>query len=255
MTQLSRRGFVLSVVAASAGCAMRTRGLSASEAPAAAVRLPLVGQSWRYARYDLVSGAFVDIQVDRVAAVGSNVDIDSHSESGKDADFARKSWGTQLLGKFRGSEASNVALTKEIQDPWGMVLVDPHWDRAQVYERPIPLWPAQIQPGWRARFRTQYKTLASDSALPWEQTMQAQRWETISSPAGQFRTLRFTNVINFTHPDPGRANSMRRETMWFAPEIGRWVARESLGTYYLDDSIDDTPRNESAYRWQLLEWT
>jgi hypothetical protein len=43
--------------------------------------------------------------------------------------------------------------------------------------------------------------------------------------------------------------------MWFAPEIGRWVARESVGTYYLDDSVDDTAYNESSYRWKLTEWT
>jgi hypothetical protein len=49
--------------------------------------------------------------------------------------------------------------------------------------------------------------------------------------------------------------SIRRETMWFAPEIGRWVERESVGTYYLDDSVDDTSLNESSYRWKLSEWT
>jgi hypothetical protein len=37
--------------------------------------------------------------------------------------------------------------------------------------------------------------------------------------------------------------------------VGRWVARESSGTYYIDDSAGDTPYNESAYRWELLEWT
>jgi hypothetical protein len=85
--------------------------------------------------------------------------------------------------------------------------------------------------------------------------MHAHAWETVSGPAAEFKALRFTNLINFGHPDPARTNSTRRETMWFAPEIGRWVARESLGTYYLDDSVDDTSFNEGSYRWTLLEWT
>jgi hypothetical protein len=45
------------------------------------------------------------------------------------------------------------------------------------------------------------------------------------------------------------------ETIWFAPEVGRWVVRESTGSYYMDDSSVDTPYSESGYRWELLEWT
>jgi hypothetical protein len=253
MTRLSRRYFLLSAVAASAGCALRTRETSVADEPAAAVRPPLVGQSWRYAKYDLFSGALVDEQTDRVATVGDTVDIESHSESPKDAKSA-SSWGAQVLRKFRGNDPTTAALPSEIQGPWGMLLVDPHWGQAQVYEAPIPLWPTQLHEGWRTHFRTQYKTLANDVSWPWEQTMEAHSWETLTSPAGQFRALRVTSEIKFTHPDPGRTNSVRRDRMWFAPEIGRWVARESVGTYYLDDSVDDTPRNESSYRWQLLEW-
>jgi hypothetical protein len=48
---------------------------------------------------------------------------------------------------------------------------------------------------------------------------------------------------------------VRQETLWFAPEVGRWVARESTGSYYLDDSLVDQPYNESGFRWVLLEWS
>jgi hypothetical protein len=255
MTHLSRRFLLLSAAAASAGCALRARGILSDDKPAAAVRAPLVGQSWRYAKHDLISGAFVENQTDSVAAVGGTIAIESHSDTGKDAASAHPSWGAELLSKFRGSGAAAAALPNEVQDPWGMVLVDPHWGQAQVYKAPIPLWPTQLQPGWRSHFRTQYKTVAHESSLPWEQTMQAHAWETVAGPAAEFKALRFTNLINFGHPDPARTNSTRRETMWFVPEIGRWVARESLGTYYLDDSVDDTSFSESSYRWTLLEWT
>jgi hypothetical protein len=243
---------LISAIAASAGCALRPGDQSTGDSSPAPVRPPLVGQSWRYAKYDYISGSFVDSQTDRVAAVGSTIEIESHSDAGKNP--VKPSWGTELLHKFRGNDATSAAQS-EIQNPWGMVLVDPHWGQAQVYEMPIPLWPSQLRPGWRVHFHTRYKTAANDHSLPWEQRMEAQNWETATGPAGQFRALRFTNQINFTHPDPARTNSVRHETIWFAPEIGRWVARESVGTYYLDDSVDDTPFNENSFRWKLTEWT
>jgi hypothetical protein len=54
--------------------------------------------------------------------------------------------------------------------------------------------------------------------------------------------------------DPGRTDSVRQETVWFAPEMGRWVVRESRGSFYLDESVDDTQAVESSFRWELLSW-
>jgi len=66
--------------------------------------------------------------------------------------------------------------------------------------------------------------------------------------------LRFNTVINFTHSDFGWVSAVRRETVWFAPEVGRWVARESSGTFYIEDSMIDQPFNESRCRLELLDW-
>ncbi len=79
-----------------------------------------------------------------------------------------------------------------------MILADPHWGQVQVYQTPIPLWPAQLQPGWQTHFKTMYKTPTNKNALLWDQTMRARSWESVTVPAGQFKTLRFTNMINFT---------------------------------------------------------
>jgi hypothetical protein len=146
-------------------------------------------------------------------------------------------------------------LPSEIQAPWGQVLVDPHWGQVQVYETPIPLWPAQLTPGWKTRFNTKYKTPTNQNGLSWDQTMVAHGWETITVPAGQFKTLRFTNMVNFKSTDFSRENSVRKETLWFAPEVGRWVARESTGSFYIEDSSVDTPYDEPGFRWELTEWT
>jgi hypothetical protein len=135
-----------------------------------------------------------------------------------------------------------------------MIMVDPHWDLVQVYERPLPLWPTQLQPGWRSLINTRYQT-AEATNLPWQQTMKAHGWENISVPAGQFLALRYTNLINFRHSDFTWTDAVRRETLWLAPEVGRWVARESRGTYYHDDSVADQPYSENSYRWELLHWS
>jgi len=207
----------------------------------------MTGQTWRYAKHDLFTGALLDTQVDRVSAVERTIDIESHTEGDTAAESASR-WR-----RYFARPKSAVDLPTEIQSPWGMILVDPHWGRAQVYEPAIPLWPTTLQPGWQARINTTYKSEAGP-ALPWNQTLKAEARETITVPAGQFKTLRYVNVIRFVSSDPGRTDSVRQETLWFAPEVGRWVVRESRGSYYLDDSIADTQAVESSFRWELLSW-
>lgn len=218
------------------------------------MRLPVHGQSWRYAKHDIFTRKVVDEQVDQVGTVDHTVEIDSSYQPARAT--GKPGWGANLLRKYTGhKETAAGSLPSEIQDPWGMVAVDPHWSQVQVYETPIPLWPTQLAPGWQTRINTNYKTPADQDALPWDQTMKALAWETITVPGGQFKALRFTNVIKFKHSDFSRSNSVRTETIWFAPEVGRWVARESQGTYYVTDSTIAQPYNESGYRWELLEWS
>jgi hypothetical protein len=127
------------------------------------------------------------------------------------------------------------------------------WAQLQVYEKPIPLWPTQLRPGWSTTVGTNYKIPGSDDALPWQLTMHAHKWQSITVPAGNFTALRFTNLINFRFTNiSGRNAAQRKETIWFAPEIGRWVVRESSGTFRQDVAEEF---NESSYRWELLSWT
>jgi hypothetical protein len=254
MSKLTRRYFLLSAAALPVACALRRPSANAPTSNAASIRQPSAGQSWRYAKRDTISGAFVDNQIDTVNTVGTTVSIDSRSEA--PTDDKAHAWGLAWLHKNFGEHRPSVSLASEIQEPWGMVLVDPHWSEIQVFEAPIPLWPTELRPGWHAHFNTRYKTPSHDaSGLGWEQTISAHDWETITVPAGQFSALRFTNLINFTSTDFSRTSSMRRESIWFAPQVGRWVARESMGTYFLTDSVSDQPYIETSLRWELLEWT
>ena len=250
MKTLTRRSFLIASAALPVGCAA-----SRMQAPGAdsvhSVRPPMTGQTWRYAKHDLFTGAVLDTQVDQVATVDRTIDIDSRTEGDT---AASTSSGASGWRKLFGHTKSAAALPSEIQSSWGMVLVDPHWGRVQVYEPSIPLWPATFQPGWQTSIKTKYRSSETGPSLPWNQTMKAEAWETITVPAGQFRTLRYVNVIHFVDSDSARTDSVRQETVWFAPEIGRWVVRESRGSYYLDDSVDDTQAVEGSFRWELLSW-
>jgi hypothetical protein len=252
--KMTRRSFVLGSVALPIGGMMRASAADSITAaqPARAVRSPGLGQLWRYARHDGITGHVIDMQVDRVSAVDVTVNIESWSEAAP-VDPEPASWGTKWLHPF-GRTATPSALPSEVHEPWGMIVVDPHWDLVQVYERPIPLWPTQLLPGWRSSINTQYET-AKATGLFWQQTMKAHDWESISVPAGRFTALRYTNLINFGHSDFSWINAVRRETIWLAPEVGRWVARESRGTYYHDDSVADQPYSENSYRWELVNWS
>lgn len=249
----TRRHLLLSLGALSITGVGRDVMAGAAIGAAPRVRQPEIGQSWRYARYDLVTRAMIDTQTDRVSAVGQAIEIESQSETTKDAPINYPSWGNRWLQNSTHRNRPVDRLPSEVQAPWGMVLIDPHWTELQVYEKPIPLWPAQLRPGWSTTVGTYYQLPDRDDALPWELTMVAHKWESITVPAGRFTALRFTNLINFRYLDIADRNSaQRKENIWFAPEIGRWVVRESSGTFRQDVAEEFF---ESSYRWELLSWT
>ncbi len=250
MAATTRRAFLLSAAAVSVGCVARgTEALSG----AASVRQPGVGQTWQYAKHDFFTGAIVDIQVDRVTAVGLSIQIESHSEATTERHVRYPSWGATWWQKYVGHDSPAASVPREIHKPWGMVLVDPHWGELQAYEKPIPLWPAQLQPGWSKTVTTYYKIPDSNETMPWQLTMHALRWESITVPAGQFTALRYFNLIDFRYTNVSeRVAGQRKENIWFAPEIGRWVVRESVGTFREDLGVEV---DESSFRWELLNWT
>jgi hypothetical protein len=218
------------------------------------VRRVEMGQSWRYARRDGFTHKLLDEEFARVTSLGAEVTIERRREHPAEGNHKRApSWFRERIGP-REDAPRTVDLTSEIQKPAGSILVDPHWDLVQVYETAIPLWPTELRPGWSIRLNTHYSTPGNSNALAWQQTMVAREWETVRVPAGTFHALRYTNLINFTHSDWSRSDCVRDETLWLAPEVGRWVARRSGGTYYIADSGIDEPFNEDNMRWELLEY-
>lgn len=253
MALSTRRDFIFLAAGASFGCVARGTKVPAPGGLASVVRAPAVGQSWRYAKHDYFTGKLIDTQMDRVSKIGQSVEVESRSETAEDRPITFPSWGESWWRDNMPAAAARIGGPIEIHRPWGMVVVDPHWSEMESFKQAIPIWPSELRPGWSAVVNTYYKVPGSEEAMPLQQTMEAKRWESVSVSAGRFIALRYYNIINFRFSVfSERTAAQRVEHVWFAPEIGRWVMRESVGTFreQLGSEV-----NESSYRWELLSWT
>ncbi len=253
MATSTRRDFLYLAAAASVGCVARGVNTSTPGGPAPVVRSPAVGQSWRYAKHDYITGEVVDTQIDRVSKIGESIELQSRSETAEDKPITYPSWGESWRHNYVPADPAGSGVPIEIQKPWGMVVLDPHWSEMQAFKKAIPIWPSELRPGWSTIVSTYYRIPGSEEAMPWQLTMNAQRWESVTVPAGRFIALRYFNFIDFRFSVfTERTAAQRIEHVWFAPEIGRWVMRESLGSFH--EQLG-TEMKEGSYRWELLSWS
>ena len=77
--------------------------------------------------------------------------------------------------------------------------------------------------------------------------------ERVTVGAGTFDTLRIDKIIRLNHQDSSRAQYLRRDSLWLAPELGRWVARETNGEYWVANRKPALYR-EDHLRWELESW-
>jgi hypothetical protein len=230
---LSRRVFITSAALAPVACGVplaNERGTPVAQPnPLPPVRPPQVGQEWTYVKRDVFDGKNLGLVTERVASVGSTIVIERLDEGGS-------------------------RLANEIQGPWGMVQTDPQWPKVVSFSPAIPLWPQELSGTWNKQFITKYKLAGySDSAYSWQEYMSAHGWEQITVPAGTFLTLRYQSLVNYESNDDNKVNCIRKETVWFAPSIGRWVARESSGSYMIQGQLG-TPNLEDSLQWQLTAY-
>ena len=230
---LSRRTFITSAALAPVACGVPLsyeRGTPVAQPnPLPAVRAPQVGQEWTYVKRDVFDGKIRGVITERVASVGSTIVIERRDEDGSQ-------------------------LPSEIQGPWGIVQLDTSWPRLMSFKPPIPLWPQELSSTWSKQLNTKYSLGEySGNSLNWQEYMGAHGWEQITVSAGTFLTLRYQNLINYESEDDNKVNCIRKETIWFAPSIGRWVARESSGSYRIQGQIG-AEILEGSYQWQLTAY-
>ena len=195
------------------------------------VRAPQVGQQWVYNVRNVFNQELVDVVTERVASIGSQVRIERS-----------------------GLKAGR--LPDEIQQPWGYVLQDPHWNPPQKFLKPIPLWPEQLVPGWSGFYRDRYQVVGyPDNDYYWGLNVTALQWEGVRVPAGQFPVLKYQNEVPyFTSNDFSRVANYRQEDVWFSPEIGRWVIRRSSGQYLWAGMFWGNALWEDYLEWELVSW-
>lgn len=230
---LSRRTFIASAALAPVACGVPLgyqRGTPVAQPKSTPiVRAPQVGQEWTYVKRDVFDGKIREIITERVASVGSTIVIERRADDGSQ-------------------------LPSEIQGPWGMVQLDTSWPRLLSFKPAIPLWPEELTSNWSKQVNTKYSLGGyADNAYGWQEYMSAHGWESITVPAGTFLTLRYQNLINYESDDPNKVDCIRKETIWFAPSIGRWVARESSGSYQIQGQIGPVIL-EGSYQWQLSSY-
>jgi hypothetical protein len=195
------------------------------------VRAPQVGQQWVYNVRNVFNQELVDVVTEKVVSVGRQIRIERN-----------------------GLKAG--PLPDEIQEPWGYVLQDPHWQPPQRFLQPIPLWPEQLVPGWSGFYRNRYQVVGfPENDYYWSLNISTVQWEGVTVPAGQFPTLKYRNESPyFTSNDFARVVNVRNEDVWFSPEIGRWVIRRSSGQYLWPGMSWGSALWEDYLEWELVSW-
>lgn len=234
---LNRRGVVLAALALPAGCTIQplvplpSTAIPAPVGPAGSLRAPLVGQRWTYRKLNFFNSSVLDVVQETVASVAPTIDVNRQADGG-------------------------AALADERHAAWGQLLRDSAWDYPMTFETPVPLWPTSLTVGARMSGHTHYR-MDGGSIRYWIQVSALVRgWERVTVSAGTFDTLRIERLIRLEHQDHTRSGTLRRDTMWLSLEVGRWVARETSGQYFLpgDKRFFESSSLENHFRWELTAW-
>ena len=223
-----RRFLVAAAAVLPAACA----GPQLVAPPAAAPGPPqvAVGQRWRYREVNRYNGLVRTELTAQVAQVGPQLRV-----SLTDAD-----------GKRRDDEVYAGA--------WNVVQ-EPSYDITQIFDRPVPLVPEPPAAGSCAFTTVGYVVAVNrEVRLSWVERRCPVGWERVKVPAGEFLALRIERIIQFRHIEIIREDSTREDTLWYAPEVNRWVQREWTGRYVIPGGKFRPIYREDWVRWELLDY-
>jgi len=204
-----RRSLLLPLLLLLAACVSGPR-----PQPGEAPRLtpPAVGEVWRYRELN----GFRDESVADVSYTVTRAD-------GSGIDLAVSVSGSPLSALREGQVERYVR-------PWD-VLEDSVYDRVRRYEPALPLLRTDAASGARVEDRARVQSPPRRGAENWTVLSRFAGWETVTVPAGTFHAARYERVTSYFDADVFRWRTERRETLWYAPEVGRWVRRELTGTW------------------------
>jgi len=228
--QIDRRAFI-ALAAISTGCSVKfiepleTTKIS-NDKNLLGVRPPAVGQTWTYSKFNCYNSQLLDTVKDEVVSVQGNIRLTRHS----------KNFST---------------LADEIHSEWGRVKQESYWDLTQNYEKSLPLWSSDLREGNRESFETYFFSDNSSFRYWLSGIIRFVGWEKVKLPIGTFETMHFEKLIRLSQNDSLRSETIRRDSTWIAPDIGRWVVRETSGEYRVPSGKFGSNRREDHFRWQL----
>ena len=229
---LSRRAW-LTLLAMPAACSIQPLpGLRRNPLPAdthfPAMREPSLGQHWTYRIFNIYNSEQIDTIREEITALHPRITLSRQS-------------------------IRHGALPSETHTTWGQVQQDPLWEVVQTYEHPLPIWPQTLAPGTSTHIHTTYRPGTASFAQWIDVQSSITAAERVTVNAGTFDTLRLEKIIRLNHQDSSRTNYLRTDTLWLAPAIGRWVARETNGEYWVSSRRPHLFR-EDHLRWELDNW-
>ena len=194
-------------------------------------RAPQVGQSWQYKKINQFNSESIELIDETI----TSIDLGQVS-------MVRRGQNTQVLGN-------------ELHTPWGQVLADSDWGFNQTYTNPIPMFLDLNVINAANVIQTTYQVGSSSYRLPIRVNIRQYGWESITIPSGTFTSIKIEKLIRFQHNDPIRLESFRVDRYWFVPEIGRWVVRETSGTYFIMAGNRRNDMKEDFLRYELQSWS
>lgn len=200
-----------------------------------------VGDSWRYReinRYNQLPLADVQVTVTSTAPLTCSV---------------RRTRSDTTAGEIARPDAFQE---ERYASPWAVV-IEPTYDLTMDFAEPMPILPASLRVGESDSRRTSYTVRGYSGRYWWRQRLAALGTERVSTPAGTFECLRVRREIWFDYPDILRFSSFRIDTVWYAPEVNRWVRRVWTGDYKHDNSMDMfmSRRREDWVQWELIAYS
>jgi hypothetical protein len=195
------------------------------------IRQAKVGQSWKYLKINQFNSDPIELIEDQISAI----------ENG------------QIIISRKGQKSQNLG--NEVQSPYGKLLSDSDWDASQTYQSAVPIYLNLNQINLSDSIRTSYQVGNSSYRLAMAVTIRQLGWESITIPSGTFTAMKIEKLIRFQHNDSTRLDSTRTDRYWYSPEIGRWVVRETSGTYFIMAGSRRNDMKEDFLRYELQSWT
>lgn len=175
----------------------------AQVAMAEVVDMPVVkeGESWEFQTYDAWSG--------RMTSTASKQVIGTMGE------FVRVSYDSREISKTGdvGRPVQNDATLRA--DMNATVVVG-----GQKYEKIYYKWPLEVGKRWSSQFKTEVPASSLSPASTTMTTMDSEvkEWETVTVPAGKFKTLKIVTKATWTVGNSVSPGGSFTITRWYSPE-------------------------------------